>query len=72
MQNPRLKQNPDEGFGRPGSLQWHTLHINECETISGVFNYATAITGTSRADFFEMVKTLAVQQIKEYLDGQSK
>ena len=58
---------PDEGFGRPGSLQWHTLHIKQCESVAEVFRYVRSVTCKPIPIPRKLVEELALEAIKEHL-----
>lgn len=65
-----LLPHPDKGWGRPGSILFHTLKINECETLEDLNSYVYAVTGEYIS--LEQQKFLALDMIKEHYDGQSK
>lgn len=61
---------PDKGFGRPGSLRWHTLKINELETNGAIYKYCREVTGKGfgvRNFDVDQCKEIAIERIKEHL-----
>lgn len=63
--------NPDKGFGRPGSLKWHILKINELKSKYAIWKYCREVAGKGcdrRLDF-EGHKKHAIEIIKEHLEN---
>lgn len=63
--------NPDKGFGIPGSLQWHTLHINECATVKELNEYIKSVTGKPLVTKDELIEK-AKLMIAEHVNDKSK
>jgi len=62
---------PDEGFGRPGSLQWHKLKIQEITQVTKVSNYCKDVTGkgVSARDGVIATRKRAIKRIKEFIEN---
>lgn len=61
---------PDKGFGKVGSVEWHTNYVRSFEEIDHIKQYAKDVTGKALRGFFRNIdnaKTAAVRQIKEHL-----
>lgn len=56
--------NPDKGFGRPGSLQWHTLHLQQCATVKELNEYVKSVTGKPLMTRDKLIQ-MAIDQIVE-------
>ena len=68
----RLKKvDPNKGYGRPGSLQWHELHIEGCATVKDLNDYIKDVTGKPLITRDELLKK-AKEAIVEHLNDQSK
>jgi hypothetical protein len=65
-----MSLNPNKGFGRPGSLRWHELHVEQCVSVEELSDYLKAVTGKGFS--LEKLKAVALSGIKEFLDDKSK
>jgi hypothetical protein len=65
-----LKTHPDRGSGRPGSLLWHSQWLNNYETIGEIRDYLKKVTGNDLD--VDIIRNIAFNQIKEWLDDKRK
>jgi len=72
---PISMPNPDEGWGPPGSLEFHTQVVRNAKTRTEVIQYVFEVTGRKLAKRGELsdVQRNALKRIKEFMDnGESK
>ena len=67
-----MKFDPDKGSGRPGSLRWHTLHIEQCESFEELYDYFQSVNNSKIKIPLKLAKKLAKHQIEEYINGKGK
>ena len=65
-----MEKNPDKGFGKPGSLQWHSLYIDQCKTHGEVLDYLICVV--SEPHSLAEAKNLAIIEIERFLNGKRK
>lgn len=58
-QEPDLEIDPSKGYGPPGSLRWHFLHINEITDKNEVVDYATTVIKKDAGDLIDRRRNLA-------------
>lgn len=71
---PEPDLNPDKGFGHPGSIKWHMLHLNGLKSKYAIWKYCREVTGKSvdrRKDIDGHMKQ-ATELIREHINGNGK
>lgn len=58
--------NPNEGHGRPGSLEFHKAHILACETPAELRAYVESVIGKKQKIPFYVLQVIAMENIEEF------
>lgn len=68
---PRV--DPDKGWGKFGSYEWHRNSINDLKGNTAVYEYVLELTGIKieKKGFPKHVKKKALHVIKGYINGKS-
>lgn len=65
-----IDMDPDKGSGRPGSLRWHVLKINESDDRPTILEYVKNVTGKdiNHRGRLDYMKKNAIRVIKDHLN----
>lgn len=70
-EQPQQMPNPDQGFGRPGDLQWHTLQVHNLKSKYAVYKYCKEVTGKGcdRRLNLDSHRKQTIELIREHLQN---
>lgn len=70
---PQEQADPDKGWGKFGSYEWHRNSINDLKGNTAVYEYVLELTGIKieKKGFPKHVKKKALHVIKEFINGKS-
>jgi len=68
-----VKQHPDKGSGKPGSLQWHVQCVDELEDRKEVNEYLKKVVGKKilLKGNLSTIKKNAIKKIKEFIEAKN-